>query len=283
MSETRSVECTAPDIEEAIAEGLKQLDVSREKVIVEILEEPTRGLLGIGARMARVRLTTTMPPRSEREEFVPSAVREEQQHQARPQQQPSPARYQPPLHDDDADYDDEGDEEENEYMEGRAVVDEAQLEAEAEAGLATLRELLGLMGVSASIQVERATIDSRTGRSPWVLHIQGSELGVLIGHRGKTLAALQYVSRLIASRDLQQRAEFIVDVEGYKARRQESLERMAHRMAKEATRRRRTVEMEPMPPNERRIIHMALRDNPSVETVSRGEGSRRRVTIIPKR
>ncbi len=181
-------------------------------------------------------------------------------------------------------YDDEYEEDdENDYTETRSVVDEGQLEAEAQAGLSTLRQLLGLMGVSANVQVERALTDTRTGRSPWVLHIQGSDLGVLIGHRGKTLAALQYVSRLIASRDLQQRAEFIVDVEGYKARRQESLERMAQRMAKEAMRRRRTVEMEPMPPNERRIIHMALRDNPSVETVSRGEGSRRRVTIIPKR
>lgn len=265
MSETRSVECTAPDIEEAIAEGLKQLDVSREKVIVEILEEPTRGLLGIGSRMARVRLTTTVPPRSERQEFVPSSVRQEQNLSS--------------DEDEDGGYDDD----EDDYAEGRVVVDESQLESEAQAGLKTLRELLDLMGVSANVQVERANTDSRTGRAPWVLHIHGDDLGVLIGHRGKTLAALQYVSRLIASRDLQQRAEFIVDVEGYKARRQEALERMAHRMAKEALRRRRTVEMEPMPPNERRIIHMALRDHPSVETVSKGEGNRRRVTIVPKR
>lgn len=275
MSETRSVECTAPDIEEAIAEGLKELDVSREKVIVEILEEPTRGLLGIGARFARVRLTTTMPPRSEREEFVPSAA----------QKPASP----PPLapvsfdHDDDFEDDDEDDDDGHDDMMGnRTIISEAELEKEAEVGLGTVRELLGYMGIDANIQVEQATTDTRTGRSPWVIHVTGSDLGVLIGHRGKTLAALQYVSRLISSRDLQQRAEFIVDVEGYKARRQESLERMAQRLAKEATRRRRTVEMEPMPPNERRIIHMALRDNPSVETISQGEGTRRRVTIIPK-
>ena len=70
MSETRSVETTAPDIEEAIETGLKTLDVARENVIVEILDEPSRGLLGIGARMARVRLTTAVPPRSIRQEFV---------------------------------------------------------------------------------------------------------------------------------------------------------------------------------------------------------------------
>jgi spoIIIJ-associated protein len=268
MSETRSVETTGPDIEEAIEAGLKALDVARENVIVEVLDEPSRGLLGIGARMARVRLTTAVQPRSARQSpqtpasSSPSSVTvaEDKGFEARAQS----ARQTVGV--------DEGDHDE-------AVEEEVQM------GAATLRELLQHMRVNAEVSIERTlgNPEEVEDESPWVLHIHGENLGLLIGHRGKTLSALQYLTRLIASRDLQHRAAFIVDVENYKARRQVLLRRLAQRVAQDAIRRRRTIEMEPMPPHERRIIHLALRNHAQVYTQSVGEGEHRRVTVIPKR
>lgn len=264
MSETRSIETTAPDIEEAIEAGLKVLDVARENVIVEILDEPSRGLLGIGARSARVRLTTAVPPRSARQEPSPTPA------------PPSPVQVTP---------------KENvgvSSSESRTAVDENDDDSimdEVRLGAATLRELLQYMNINAEVGVERTIDDPQEveDESPWVLHVHGEELGILIGHRGQTLSALQYLTRLIASRDLQHRAAFIVDVENYKARRQVLLKRLAHRIAQDASRRRRTIEMEPMPPHERRIIHLTLRDHAQVYTQSIGEGDHRRVTVIPKR
>lgn len=269
MSETRTVETSAHDIEEAIEAGLQQLDVGRENVIVEILDEPSRGLLGIGARMARVRLTTAVPPRSSQEQFQSSTIVEE-----KPASKPKQGASQ---HNNRYD-DDSGD------QTRVATHDEEALSDDVRMGLATLRELLQRMNIEATVTVERAIeSDDEDEQNPWILHVHGDDLGILIGHRGKTLSALQYITRLIAGRDLQQRAEFIVDVENYKARREVLLRRLAQRLAKDAIRRRRTIEMEPMPPHERRIIHMELRDHSQVNTESVGEGSRRRVTIVPHR
>jgi spoIIIJ-associated protein len=266
MSETRTVETTATDIETAIDLGLEQLGVTRESVIVEILEEPSRGLLGIGARQARVRLTTAAP--------------------ARPAPKPAAADVAPPVERDrrparkaapEADYED-GDT----TLSDVEPVQEADLDEDAQVGLATLQELLAKMQIEASVTVYRAPV-SNNESSPWVLQIRGRDLGMLIGRRGETLAALQYITRLIASRELQRRANIVIDVEGYKTRREEMLRRLAARMADQAIQLGRTVTLEPMPPYERRIVHLALRDNPEVRTESIGEGEHRKVTIIPQR
>jgi spoIIIJ-associated protein len=90
------------------------------------------------------------------------------------------------------------------------------------------------------------------------------------------------LARLMVGNQLQKRASFVVDVEGYRKRRQQALARLAERMAKKVISRRRPVSLEPMPPHERRIIHMTLRDNDEVYTQSSGEGKRRKVRILPK-
>jgi len=263
MNETRSVETSAADIEAAIDLGLQQLGVSRESVIVEILEEPSRGLLGIGARQARVRLTTAAPPR-----LAPAPEA------AAPKEKKS---IQPAV--EEADY---------EEIDSQAVLtaikpaDEAELDDDARVGLATLQELLAKMQITAQVTVYRAQT-TEGEQAPWVLQIRGRDLGVLIGRRGETLTALQYITRLIASRELQRRTNIILDVEGYKSRREEMLRRLAKRMADQAVQTGRTVVLEPMPPYERRIVHLALRDHPKVTTESIGEGDHRKVTIIPRR
>ena len=254
MSETRSVETSAVDIETAIELGLEQLGVTRDSVIVEIVEEPSRGLLGLGARQARVRLTTAAPPRRER-----PPVREPQEEAPAPAPSAHPAPVSTPQ---------------------PMPVDEDAMDEDARVGLATLQELLEKMHIHAQVQVLRA-VAAEGETAPWVLQIHGQDLGVLIGRRGETLSALQYITRLIASRELQRRANIVLDVEGYKARREKVLQRLAHRMADQAVRTGRTVLMEPMPPYERRIVHLALRDRDDVSTESVGEGSHRKVTIIP--
>jgi spoIIIJ-associated protein len=156
-------------------------------------------------------------------------------------------------------------------------------EAEAQVARETLQELLEQMNIRASIQMHRSKPAPGEAEEdlPWVLDISGRDLGVLIGRRGETLNALQYVARLIASRELQKRANFVVDVEGYKSRRENTLRSLARRMAARAREQGRTVTLEPMPPNERRIIHLTLRGDNTVTTESVGTGENRKVTIIP--
>jgi spoIIIJ-associated protein len=105
---------------------------------------------------------------------------------------------------------------------------------------------------------------------------------MLIGHKGETLSALQYITRLIVAKRLGKQANIVVDVESYKSRRADQLKRLAKRIADQALQQGRTMTLEPMPPNERRIIHIALRDHPGVTTESVGEGRSRKITVIPK-
>lgn len=273
MSETRTVETSAADIETAIEMGLQQLGVSREGVIVEILEEPSRGLLGIGARQARIRLTTAAPQRPApvlaKEDSYPA---EEKRHPAEEKRHPVEEE---PLPAEDLDT-------AHLMSETMVSVSDGEMDDDARVGTATLQELLTKMQIDAQVAVYRAHAESGE-QAPWVLQIQGRDLGMLIGRRGETLAALQYITRLIASRELQRRANIVLDVEGYKSRREQMLRRLATRMAEQAVQLGRTVALEPMSPYERRIVHLALRDNPDVTTQSIGEGDRRKVTIVPRR
>jgi len=114
-----------------------------------------------------------------------------------------------------------------------------------------------------------------------LVDVRGEDLGILIGRRGETLAALQYLTRLIVAKELQQQVAVVIDIEGYRARREQELQRLAVKLADQAVELARTMELEPMPANERRVIHLALRDHPAVRTESVGEGVDRKVTIIP--
>ena len=148
--------------------------------------------------------------------------------------------------------------------------------------LEVMTTLLEKMDVAAELTASVSEPDDLTGRKVNVIDIEGEDLGVLIGPRGETLNAVQYLARLMVGNQMQKRASFVVDVEGYRKRRQQALARLAERMAKKVISRRRPVSLEPMPPHERRIIHMTLRDNDEVYTESSGEGKRRKVRIIPK-
>jgi spoIIIJ-associated protein len=146
----------------------------------------------------------------------------------------------------------------------------------------TLEELLAKMGVSAQVMAEWGEVDPEDRSRPLILDIQGNDLTALIGRNGETLNALQYILRLMLTKPLHPDVNVIVDVQGHKRRREEQLRRLARRMAEQVMERGRTMSLEPMPAHERRIIHLELRDHPTVRTESTGEGNRRKVTIVPK-
>jgi spoIIIJ-associated protein len=130
--------------------------------------------------------------------------------------------------------------------------------------------------------VESSTLESQTDSDSVLLNVSGDDLGVLIGRRGETLRDLQFLTCLIISRHVQRWPNLIVDVEHYKARREKSLTELARRMADRVRITGQSMPLEPMPPHERRIVHLALRDDPDVFTESIGQDERRKVVIMLK-
>jgi len=229
MSDPRpSLEVIAPTVEQAIEQGAAELGIPAPDLEVEILDEGSRGVLGVGARRARVRVS------------IRSAAGAS----------PAPA----------------GQEDAPALRTAREVAE----------------ELLRRMGLTARVASRWGDpTESDQPRPVWV-DIRGPDLSLLIGRRGETLRAFQYLTRLILTRSLGESPLVIVDVEGYRARREEQLRRLAKRMADQVIEAGRTMTLEPMPPHERRIIHLELRDHPRVYTESVGEGEHRKVTIVPR-
>jgi len=269
MEDNQPLEFTGDDVDAAVANGLNQLGVGPNDVLVEVIEEPSRGVFGIGAKPARVRLklmrsvNPSPPPTST---AIPPSTRTT----AEADYDESEAD----DYDDDDYYGDDDDEEEGEEEEDFPGED-------GQIGKEVLATLLENMGIKARIVVRQADSTRDDDTPPWLLDVSGRNVNVLIGRRGDTLSSLQYITRLIASRQLQRRANIIVDVGDYKSRRSDKLKKLAHRMADQAVERGQTISLEPMPPNERRIIHLELRGRDDVETESTGEGSARKVTIVP--
>jgi len=160
--------------------------------------------------------------------------------------------------------------------------DESDLPSAAKAAL---EEILRRMKLKAHVEL-RTDVQPEEGESgipPIALEVDGEDLGILIGRRGETLAALQYILRLIVAHQEKARVPLTVDVEGYKQRRYGSLRELALRMAQQAVSTRQSRTLEPMPADERRIVHLALSVNPDVVTQSVGEGELRKVVIMPRK
>ena len=157
------------------------------------------------------------------------------------------------------------------------AIDEEMLDSIADTAIAVLQDILKYF------KVGEVTIDEYEGdEGELILDITGNDLAVLIGRHGKTLDALQFLVSAITVRTLGFRYPVIVDVEGYKSRQRHKLEALAHSSANRAASQQRNIKLRPMTPYERRIIHIALRDDDRVETASEGEGSARHVVIIPQ-
>ncbi len=156
------------------------------------------------------------------------------------------------------------------------VVTDEMLDNIADTAIAALQDILQYFNVG------DVTIDEYEGdEGELILDISGDDMAVLIGRHGKTLDALQFIVSMITVRTIGFRYPVVVDVEGYKNRQRQKLESIAHSSANRAVSQHRKVGLRPMTPYERRIIHIALRDDDRVETVSEGEGSARHVVVVP--
>jgi len=284
IEQKRVIEAQGSDVEAAIASGLAKLRAARDDVDVEILDRGSKGLLGIGARDAVVRLTSkaaAAPPPVAAPPPPPPARPAEPKPEPKPESRPAPTAVStPPVAPPPPP---------QPKPEPAAVApaaeseDEVTLrEQERETAVTVISDLLNKMRVDGTLDVSLSDPDDLTGRRVNIIEIRGQDMSGLIGPRGETLNALQYISRLMVGHQLRQRAGFVIDVESYRQRREQALVRLAERMAQKVAKRKRAMSLEPMPPHERRIIHMALRDDKDVYTESTGEGKRRKVRIIPK-
>jgi spoIIIJ-associated protein len=248
MAEERTkLEVIAPTIEEAVEKGLRELGLTENDVDVEVLDEGKKGLFGLGTRQARVALM--IKPVSEREAEEPSTQLQKKE----------PALAEP-----------------------SSELEETEEEAE-EVSIAreTIKIILEKMQVHADVSVKLGESDSNRVQ-PVLIDIEGSDLSFLIGRKAETINALQYITSLIVGRELGRWVPLQIDVQHYRKRREEELRKFARRVADQVVSTGRRQVLEPMPPNERRIVHIELRDNPHVETESIGEDPRRKVTVFLK-
>lgn len=142
-----------------------------------------------------------------------------------------------------------------------------------------LHTLIASMGLSAEVMV----VQGESDLLPASLNVEGDDLGILIGRRGQTLAALQYILRLIVAEKFKMWVPLNIDIAGYKKRRYDSLRNLALRVAEQVKRSQRMLTLEPMPADERRIIHITLANHPDVATQSMGEGEMRKVAVVVKK
>ena len=270
MNEKTTLEIIAPTVEEAIAQGLAQLGLTADAVSVEVLDAGTKGLFGLGKTQVRVRLTVVPPGGMMAYEPEPTVKPEPE---AKPVESPKAearAKARPKA---------------KPKVEEPAPVREVDVEPEHDALLdhteAVVSKMLHLLDLQAQVSAHYGAAE-RDGRRNIHVDIRGNDLSVLIGRRSETLSAFQYVASLIVGKETQQFIQLVVDVEGYRDRREKQLVQMAKRMADQVSKSGRRQTLEPMPSSERRVIHIALRDHPDVKTESTGEEPYRKVVILPK-
>lgn len=206
----KTLEVTAKTVDEAIANGIKELGVSRDKVEIEILDKGTRGIFGFGAKPASVKLTA-------KNDYIGSAKK-------------------------------------------------------------FLEDILNQMGVESKIDiVEEGSVIK--------INLSGPNMGILIGYRGETLDSIQYLVSLVINKESKEEEykRVILDTENYRKKREETLIRLANKLAYKVKKYNRSVSLEPMNPYERRVIHAALQDNQYVTTHSEGEEPYRKVVICLKK
>jgi spoIIIJ-associated protein len=262
----------APTIEEAIDKGLIDLQVPEEEVEIEVLDSGSRGIFGLGSRQARVRLT--LKTKSQTHIKVTNV------------ESASVSENFPDL---EEEYTSEADSypRTTEFVSPAAInQSRSRMPSEDEYTLRVAREtvmsLLEKMKVHARVTTKFAEADGPDEERTILVEIHGNDLSILIGRRSETLNALQYISSLIVGKELERWVPLQVDIEGYRARRERMLKQLAHRMADQAISTGKRQVLEPMPANERRVIHMELHDHPDVATESIGDEPNRKVTIVLK-
>lgn len=247
-------EFIAPSVEEAVEQGARQLGLSVDMLEVVVLDPGSRGLFGLGSRQARVRLTIKNATDNKKEitnfqDTKNSGVETTTRVIA-----------------------------ENLEKSG-ATSDNPVLKLAQE----VVSELLTKMRIDAKVEAKFLPPADDKDRDLVTVEIQGRDLSILIGRRSETLNALQYISSLIVAKEYGEWVPLMIDVQGYRERRERQLRVLARRMAEQVVHTGRKQNLEPMPANERRVIHLELRDHELVTTESVGEEPNRKVTIVLKK
>ena len=272
MNEKTTLEVIAPTVEEAIAQGLAELGLTADAVSVEVLDAGTKGFFGLGKHQVRVRLTVNPPGGSlpVEKELAVAPKKEPKRAEPKRASSPEPSLVTPASKEPQAAPPKEA--QPDDPLEQDPLLDQTE---------AVVSKMLHLLNLEAQVSANYGDSE-RDGRRNIHVDIRGKDLSVLIGRRSETLSAFQYIASLIVGKETQQFVQLVVDVEGYRDRREKQLIQMAKRMADQVVKSGRRQTLEPMPSSERRVIHIALRDHPAVKTESTGEDPYRKVMILPK-
>lgn len=239
------------DIDTAVELALADLKLTIDEVDVTVLEEPSRGFFGIGSKLALVRVEKkktqeVKEPEKKEKKTVEKAEKAQTQKTATPKKE--------------------------EIKKEIEVKEENLVPYEDHEALRFLKEVIKEMGLDLDITAKK-------GENSLYLDIQGKDSGTIIGKRGQTLDAIQYLTSLVANKESEVYTRVVVDAENYRAKREKTLEALANRLANKVVKTKRSVKLEPMNPYERKVIHAALHDHPKVVTRSEGQDPYRRVVI----
>jgi len=284
------------DVETAVKLALDDLKLTREEVDVTVLEEPSRGFFGIGSKLALVRVEKKKPLKVEvpevkevkkeeipaaNEEPKPAKVQNQKEHKEHKEHKEKTGSQ---RHNNKRDRNNRNKkdnrnrrEEKIEFTEPLEPVitrvPEEELSAcENHVALDFLAEVTEQMGLSLDIT-------AKEGGEALYIDIQGKDSGTIIGKRGQTLDAIQYLTSLVVNKDQENYTRVVVDAENYRAKREKTLEMLAIRLANKVAKSKKSVKLEPMNPYERKVIHATLQNHPYVTTKSEGQDPYRRVII----
>ncbi len=256
----KTIDAQGKTVDDAIKNALHELQVERDKVSIQILEEGSRGLLGFGAKPAKIRVSV-------KEEITYTAIKQELQKQELPKKEPvsvkteekrRPRRQQP------------------QDAEPKKEIDPEEAQKIIAASKLALSEILKHMDIE-------YTVDANVQDEQIHLNIHCANENFLIGKHGTTLDAIQYLVNRIGNKDAKDKIQVVLDTSDYRENRNQRLEKIAQRLSKRVKTTGKSASTPPMNPHDRRVIHLALQDDPAITTLSRGTGFMRKIVVTTKR
>ena len=263
------------DVDTAVQLALADLKLTIDEVDVTVLEEPSRGFFGIGSKLALVRVEKKKPAKPE---TVPVPEKKEKPQQVQPEKVKSEKterteRTETPRNKKESSNKKHSKKEREPIAPViETIPDEELTVCEDHVALKFLEEVTKEMGLILDIT-------AKTGADSLYIDIQGKDSGTIIGKRGQTLDAIQYLTSLVVNKENQNYTRVVVDAENYRSKREKTLENLALKLAGKVARTKRSIKLEPMNPYERKVIHATLQNHPQVTTRSEGKDPYRRVII----
>ena len=261
----KSVEKVGKTVDDAITEALIELGASRDEVDIEIISKGSKGLLGFGAKDAKVKVTLKQ-----------SSVEEELEDEVLSPEKIISARL-----DDNKEIDTKQSTESTAVKivlgdsEDTVVVSKEEIEKVIKNAESFLEKLFTQMNIECTIK------SSIVNNNRISIGLEGKNMGIIIGKRGETLDAIQYLVNIVANKERKEYIKIMLDTENYRERREETLRKLAFKLSKKVQKTRKPIILEPMNPYDRRIIHSALQDSKYVKTHSEGKEPFRKVVIAP--